>query len=625
MIIAEIANKSILAVRKWVYDNLILFVIPLLISLLVWLNPEFFSKETFINYGDMAFPLNPALYLKDALYLWLERNEIGTQSIFSPFLIPASLVYLFAELIRIPLWIVNRIWVILPLASLGWGMIYFYNSVAENSRNKKIASIIAAVFVMLYPVSEIYPYQYFSLCGFCLLFGILLRIKRNFQEGWKYYFLSLISILLLWLTPRYLYLACLTMIAYYVLDTAYEKRIDAASLKRLSKLAVFTLLSTFFILLPLLQFFFEYRNTIITEFYNVRSPHEYQTGLSLWFDYKDWVSPLFCLRGLIENPFAPVTPLILKPIFVFFSFLIPFLVFLPMLFKKSKINMILYLILVLFLSLSVAPYSILGRWAFPYIFKHIPGFFIFKSPVFFVIFLGVFFAFFSGTCFQLLLDKIDQRVIPPVRKNRLKFASILCMSLFLFLIHGNALLIGISPKKSMAGWGNVIYANHTPAMKIPAEYYALAKFLDTQVDKGNRVLNLPWTHGGYVPYRWWKYYDVPEIMNFITPIPVLGASFPPSGSVLNDLEREIKVNNWPKAVALMDGLQIKFIMVHKDYYNISEYFNPYSDQQIYMNHLRSVPDEFKVIMENDDFIVFERKNIDFDEVFVVNNAMEVLR
>ena len=70
------------SIKEFLSKNIVFFM-PLCLSLAVWMNPHFFTPESFINYGDMAFPLDPKLLLKIVLYAY-SRGIVSRPRFTSP-------------------------------------------------------------------------------------------------------------------------------------------------------------------------------------------------------------------------------------------------------------------------------------------------------------------------------------------------------------------------------------------------------------------------------------------------------------------------------------------------------------------------------------------------------------
>jgi hypothetical protein len=171
-------------------------------------------------------------------------------------------------------------------------------------------------------------------------------------------------------------------------------------------------------------------------------------------------------------------------------------------------------------------------------------------------------------------------------------------------VYGGALLIGKSPRQSLAGWGNVIYANHTPSARIPQEYFMLRDYLAKNNDEqGIRMINLPWTRGGYLPYTWWNHYDTVEVMALLSPVPILGASFPPTRGWLVDFAKSVETDDIAQTLYLTDMLRIGLILIHKDY----DLPALAPQVQTYIETLKKHEQYFSIIMDNEYFILFETK------------------
>ncbi len=567
------------------------------------MNPRFFAPDSFINYGDMAFPLNPTLLLKSMKFLWIESNGTGVPSVFSPFLFPALICW-FLDFINIPLWIINRLWVVLPLASVGWATYYLYRSIMRN-KFAMIGGIIAAIFAMFTPGSEIYSYQYFSLAGFALSFGVLIRLLDGSKVNFTYLLAVLCGITLLFFTPRYLYMALLSYLLYVIFWSIIQKKIEIRKLKQILLISIAVIFLIAYLLIPLGAFLLEHKSGLASELYSSnRTPVGYQTGLELWKMYQSWVTPLWVMRLLTSNPYSPLTPL-MKVLFVsLISFIMPGYAFLSLVLNRNKKLVLIAVLSLCFLLLAVSPSYIFLRRCYLFLYKSLPGFFIFKSPAFFIVFLGVFYALLTGATTQALIIRIEKNrtiLAAPEEKKRLKYILIGSLVLVILFVYGGGLLIGKSPRKGLAVWGDVIYANHTPSAEIPQEYFTLREYLKKNVNDSNmRVLNLPWTRGGYVPYRWWNYYDMPEVINALIPLPVLGASFPPNQGWLISLANALEKKDTSNIMKLLRLLRIRYVLIHKDYVLPDSY----KRARKYIEYLQNDGENFAQVMDNAYFVLF---------------------
>ncbi len=590
------------SIKEFLSKNIVFFM-PLCLSLAVWMNPHFFTPESFINYGDMAFPLDPKLLLKSMAFLWIESNGTGVPSVYSPFLFP-SLICWILDFINIPLWIINRLWVILPLASVGWATYYLYRSIMRN-KYAMIGGIIAAIFAMFTPGSEIYSYQYFSLTGFALSFAVLIRLLDGNEAKFTYLLAGLCGITLLFFTPRYLYMALLSYLLYVIFWFIIRKKIEIRKLKQILMISIAIIFFIAYLLIPLGAFYLMHRSSLVSELYSSdRTPVGYQTGLELWEQYKSWITPLWAMRLLTSNPYSPLTPL-MKVLFIsLISFIMPGYAFLSLVLNRNKKLVLIAVLSLCFLLLAVSPTNVLLRRCYLFLYKSLPGFFIFKSPAFFILFLGIFYALLTGATTQALIIRIEENkkiLLDPEEKKRLKYILISSLVLVILFVYGAGLLIGKSPRKSLAGWGDVIYANHTPSAEIPQEYFSLGEYFKRNVTASDpRVLNLPWTRGGYIPYRWWNYYDMPEVMNALSPLPVLGASFPPKHGWLVSLANAIEKKDTSNIMKLLRLLRIRYILIHKDYVLPDSYEHVCK----YIEYLQNDRENFTQVMDNAYFVLF---------------------
>lgn len=599
------------------YSHFILFLVPLIVSILVWMNPEFFTPETYINYGDMEFPLDPLKAIRGYFYAWKSDFDLGQYVHYTAHFIPNLLVYL-SSIAGIPLWIINRLWVILPLTMVGWSTSYLFLTLFSG-KNARIAGIIASVFAMLSPLSDIYPYQYMSLSGFSLVLSIIAKIMNRDRITYFHYFLFVTGVILLTFSPRYLYLSIIVVFLYTSMALILERRIAMEQVKYLSTALLLAILSVSYILLPIGFLFFYTKGKMFSHLYSHILP-SYQTGLNLWFDYKDWVNPIWVLRLFVNNPMASPTPLLSTPLISTLLFIMPIYAFLCLFFVRNTRVITIAVITICFLSLSISAGNLVLSKLYLFLWKYIPGFSMFKAPLFFIFFLNIFYGLLTGITTQALLERIDASQYTVKIKKALKVSLVSILLVLIGGVYGNGLLIGRSPKDNI-WWGKVIYANHTPSMKIPNEYYELRDYLVLVENKSERLLNLPFSPGGYYPYKWWFYWDRPDIMNFLSPIPIL--TYPSSPyNWLSDIEENLRINNVAATVKIMNIYGIKYVLVHKDYFTIKGWFEPEKVSGIYIENMKNYNDYFEPVMDNEYFILFKNKD-NHTTIFSSDNILYV--
>jgi len=584
-------------------SSLAIFFIPLIVSISVWMNPAFFTPDTYINYGDMEFPLDPLKAITGYTYVWKSDFDLGQYVYYRAHLLPTFVVYL-GSILGVPLWALNRLWVVLPLAMVGWSTSYLFLTLFSG-KNARVAGLIASIFAMLSPLSDIYPYQYMSLSGFPLALSIIAKIMNRDKITYFAYFLFVAGVILLTFNPRYFYLSIIVAFLYISITLILERRIAIEQVKYLSKALLLAILALSYILLPVAYLFFSTQGKMFSHLYSHILP-SYQTGLNLWFDYRDWVNPIWVLRLFVNNPMASITPLLSMPLISTLLFIMPIYAFLCLLFVRNTKVVTIAVITICFLSLSISAGSFVFSKLYLFLWKYIPGFSMFKAPLFFIFFLNIFYGLLTGITTQALLERIDASQYTVKIKKALKVSLVSVLLAFIGGIYGNGLLIGRSPKVNI-WWGKMIYANHAPSMKIPNEYYELRDYLSLLENKSERLLNLPFSPGGYYPYKWWFYWDRPEIMNFLSPIPLLTYPSSPYNWLL-DIEENLRINNIADAVNIMNIFGIKYILVHKDYLTVKGWFEPAKVSAMYIANLKNYKDYFEPVMNNEHFILFKNKD-----------------
>lgn len=568
---------------------------------MVWYNPAFLKPNTFINFGDMMFSLNPHSYYKVVLYAW-NTQGLGYQNILPFDWLPVFLVHILSSL-HIPLWVINRLWVILPIAILGWSVYYLFLSITEG-RYAKIAGVIASTFAMLCPIPPVYTFQYIGLTGFPLVLGTVIRVIHADRWSFKQSLLITLGVIFLFFSPRYLYLTILVVSLYSIIAFILNKKITYNQIKFFLATAILVILGSALILLPFIQFIITSGGRAMEIIYK-ETPKGYDTGLNLWFQYNGWVNPLWVLRLFTKNPSHPLIHFMSIPYISFLSLVMPIYAFACLILTRDKRAMIIAFISIFLIVIAISPAYALLTNLFLFLWNHLPGFSIFKTPVFFIDFLSIIYALFTGLTTKLLLDKIDKHKGYFVNIKFAKFILVFIIFLLISFVYGGGLLVGISPKDTF--WGRVIYVNHTPSIRIPNEYYTLPSRISVRNNgASSRMLNLPWTMGGYIPYTWWHYFNMPEVVNFFSPIPVEGSSYPPEDDWLTDIDRYISENKTQDLLNIFHSYLIRYILVHKDYFTIVNMpFEPDKKLKVYKKFFDEHKDLFQIIDDNKFFALFK--------------------
>lgn len=594
-------------ISKYLYSHVCPILITLLLSMAIWWNTNFFTPDTYINSGDTMFPFNPFDFLKRTFYSWND-DGLGLPN-YWPTFFPHGLFAYLLSIVGTPLWIINRLWVVIPTAMIGWGVYYLYTSLFTG-KYSKIAGTISAVFAMLTPSFEINPIAIqLPIGGFALLLGSLIRGINSGKPSIKYAILTSLGVMLLATSPRYLYIGIIVALLYLIIFFCLNRsQCSFKTVKFLMISVVLTLLINMFWIAPATYFYFSGISKL-DALYKIM-PSGYGTGLDLLNQYTGWTSLSYTFRLLNSNPDWPAYSYMTSQFIALFSFIMPVYAFFSLIMLKKQKNLYIIAIIALFLLFfaSAMHYS----WSseiYLFLWRQLPGFSMFKSPVFFIMVLGIFYALLTGATTQGLLLKIDSLNIHFTTKKvktSIKIFLLLTLLILMSVVYGGSLLIGISPVEGEY-WGRTIYGNHVPSANIPQEYFDFGTYLSKNMPEGYRVLNLPWSYGGYPAYSWWHYYNMPEVLSTILPFPVIGSSYSPGDReqyILNLLRKGDGLST-SFAARLIGELNIKYVVVHKDYFPIPGVIaEPNKSSNLYILALSNSKD-FREVLKNNYFSVYE--------------------
>ncbi len=551
------------------YANIFIpFILPLILSIAIWWNPNFLTANTLSNLGDTMFPLFPVQYFQTLLSAWMPY-ELG-----APFLYPIYTPFYFLvyalTLFHLPLWIINRLWFVVPTAMVGWSTYYFYRSVFKG-KYSVVAGTIAALFSMLPSDFSIVPLWNVSLSGFSIVMGSLVRGMHNPAKRFRYYLLVAIGVICLTPNPRYLYLTILAVALYLLILYYHDKtRYDINSVKFLISTLVFAVLINAFWIFPMIYYYLHGNSALARSF---SSPNY---GLFVHRDmlmqYRSWSSPLWIIRLMINSSFSGLDYVTQKFIYPF-TFIMPVYAFISLFLDKEKRYFPLKVLSVLFLLFAMSMHYGWSSKIYLHLYDHFPGFAMLNSPRSWLGILGILYAIMTGATTQVLLHKIDSLNIARIRaglKTTIKILLLVTLLILFTTVYGGSTFIGVSPKKNI--WGHTIYGNHLPSVAIPEEYFGLRGYLLNHALAGNRILNLPWVQGGYAAYIWLDKYTMPSIVSSVSPIPVLAASQFNSEAVSSAVIF-LKEND-PAAFGLLRKLGAQYVILHKDYKKVEGVFNP---------------------------------------------------
>lgn len=549
-------------------ENILPFFVPLIVSIVIWWNPNFLVPDTYIDIGDTGFPLFPRSYLQKISSAWI-HDELGFPNLNPSILLPYFIISLL-DYFSIPFWLINRLWLVIPTAMVGWSTFYLYNSIFAG-KYAAMAGLIAVIFSMLPTEYSIIPLWYISLSGFSLALAVLIRSLNNRDNfSWRYPVLAAIASILLIQNPRCLYLAVITIFLYLSIRFLYDREIYKIKAIR------FFIISSIMIIFvnaywaaPFLYYKISGNSAIDYALSSATSGKDIHREVLL--AYKSWSHPSKIIRltasGFAGEPY-------IKQLFIYpFTFIMPLYAYASIFLAKGNKNFLpIKIITPLFIVFASSMHLGLTRKIYLYLWDNFPGFFVLNSPRYWLFVLGIFYAILTGATTQELLSKIDfSKYLVSLRIKIIAKRSLIALLLILIgVVYGGGLLIGISPQENVFG-NKHIYGNHISAAKIPKEYFELSDYLRLHSTDGDRIVNLPWSNDAYRVYKWFSASAMPEIIYSLSVIPVTG--FWNSHIYVKSAVTLLKQNH-ANAISGFKGLGVKFIVLHKDYQRVEGLFNP---------------------------------------------------
>jgi len=566
-----------------------ILLISFICGLAIFISPGFFKPNTYYNWGDILFPLEPVEFIRLSYYTWSSMMGYGLANSWPVFFPIYAIIYLL-WLIKIPLWIINRLWMVLPFCLLGSFTFYLYKSIFEDEK-EELGGIITAIFAIFLPYIFGSSFLTISLAAFPFFLGSLLKGLKYPEKALRYAFYTGISIWMLSFSPRTLYISVLIAILYLIAYFFLIEQLTLKSVKFFALCLVCTLLLNLFWILPVLSYNLFSSNFVAKTMEN--NSNLFTSRIQLLFDYAGWYKLSWVLRIIPGCPFSSTYPYFKIPYIAFLTFFVPFYAFFSVYFVKKK-NIYPLVITTFFVSFLATGVSYPGLSAiYKFLFLKLPGFIILNNPLYWLVQLGKLYAVLFGLTTSHILKK--------KYFHKFKISFFILLMIFIIVIFGQPISIGWTPKKNI--WGNVTYPNHLPSMKIPEEYFQLNQFLSKYKNSGFRILNLPWNHGGYVSYKWWHYYSIPDLINSFSSMEVFGTNFAPDPD-LKEILISLSESDFKNAFSACTKFNIKFILVHKDYYPIPSVFIPSPEAEFYLDGFNKST-YLKRVLDNAFFSLYE--------------------
>jgi hypothetical protein len=571
---------------------LIIGIIALLAGIVSFIGPGFFTPNTYYNWGDTCFPLDPLKNLQITYSSWSPIPVMGLNNVIVATSLFTSLVYAL-WLIKIPLWIINRLWFVIPTALLGYFTFYLYESIM-GKRKLLAGGIISVLFIIFIPNLLGNPNLVLSLAAFPFFFGSLIRGLTYPRKQLRYALYIGLSMAMLMLSPRFLFMCSFMFLCWLPLYLIFYGRGSVrTSLRFLVMIGVITVLLNAFWIIPFSFYYTHTKDFVAQSMENC--PELFTQRVQLLFNYKGCGALHWIMRLLVSLPIVNIYPYFNIPLISFITYFIPvYVYFSVLLVRKKHVFLMGCLALISTFLATTIKYPLIAQ-LYLFLYNHFPGFVIMNNPLYWTYCIAIFYAVLFGVTSQVLMERLHSQ------RSRIVFIGVILI--IILFVYGEPVTIGkIPPQENV--WGTNAYPNHQPPMRVPDAYFTLKDFLSQHSNEGYRILNLPWNHEGYVAYSWWHAYSTPELLNFISPLEVLGTFRFPERGLQQDILISLNEGEMPTAIDLLSDMNVKYILVHKDYYAINRVFYPRPDAQVYLDKFNN-NQLLKRIMANDFFVLYE--------------------
>ncbi len=355
---------------------------------------------------DVEFSTYPLDTFRSYLYSWLGNNNGYFNIVSNLNLIPYGFSALLAKL-GVPIWIINRLWYVLPLTLLG-GSTYFFSRVFVPGKGSRYIALVAS-FLSLYSynvamnlslgwsMKAILPFS------FNLLFisFAILGIKHNYDN--KYILYAGFSSLFAFLLPPYSVLSFVLLFVFLVFYLSFNK----ADKKNIRK----SMNYLFFLFLMVLLMNSWWLLTFIISGVLRGGLQYYRVDT---FESVKYIAQFNnMLRTMLTRNNIPAIPLNefqLSTQGYVWSILLTVIAFSSLLLKKYK-NEVIYLsavaVILLLLAVGGAPPF---NFLYLFLFKHVPFFNIFREPSKFNAYITLAYSLLAGVVVVSIVKKIQDNL-----------------------------------------------------------------------------------------------------------------------------------------------------------------------------------------------------------------------
>lgn len=584
------------------FEKIYPHIIFISVGYLIWWSPDFWNPDTYFNIGDVLFPFKPGKHIASIFYSWNENaNEgLGSGNTYSSGIILYYYALIgFFKVIGVPLWLCNRLFFLIPTWMMLIASYYMLLPFIETKYKERVA-ILGSIFLTTSPpLMDVAPIIHLAVVGVILLVSSLIRFLKE-QDNY-YLIIIALSTLLMTSMPRYLYLSLIFVFFYMVSWLLIaNKNVNKINLRK-----IIILLIIAGSLIALLNFF-TFLPTATFLFYNASSglmPNKeiFLNRIDVVDFYKGTSSLLYSIRLINNDLYSLHFNYFSNEVNLLISFLLILFLFIPFILKENKKKEIfIILFMCLFLLFFV---FIFGSELYKVLMKIIPGFWIINNPQYILMYLALCYSILIVNSLSFFANKCQE-----IKTKKRRFLTIiLFIGIFVIIIINNGIYFFDkipNPRKMFITKEkqDIAMGNHLPYFKIPSDYNKINEFAKEE-DLNARVLVLPFLIDGYMRYKWWPYYTMPEITTQITSLRMGGISFQPSNRLIR-IKEELLNERYYNAFDIMKLFGYKYILVHKDMITYNYFFD--EELKDYLLQLPTAKD-LDTVLDNEYFRLYKLK------------------
>jgi len=572
----------------------------ILLGIILWWSPDFLTADTYFNIGDSLFPFRSYEQIGSSFYAWQEQGKEGLGSnITYPnamALYYYALVF-FLRSIRLPLWVCNRLFFLIPTWILFFSSFYMVNAFIAHKKNQW-GSILGSIFIATAPpLMFITPILHLAVSGMILSLGSF----KNFLNSKKKrnFIIFALGFLMMTSMPRYMYIFVIAITIYLfswlsiIYKRIHKKRIFFLKTVWISlSLMILILMINFYTVLPALSFLFKHSSA---EF--LPNNDIYINRLDVVNFYRGTTSLIYSLRLVNSNVYSLYNNYFSSPINLLCSFLLIAIMFVPFVLKKNiNREMLTVCLTTVVLMMLVA---VFGSDFYKFMMENIPGFWILNNPQYVLTPIVPMYGVLLAYSVNFGLRNIKNMIIDK-KREKIAVVGILMCIFFLIVVNNGVYFFDKLPLKRKIFITNekdiIAMGNHLPYFKIPAAYKKLNEKIGAE-EKNARTIVLPFLTDGYARFSWWPYRTMPDVLYSLTDLRLAGASFGPSNTIVS-LRNFLLNKKLDKAFDLMSKYGYSYIFMHKDLLAYNSFFE--KELSVYLAEIKKHP-RIKMVEENDYF------------------------